>query len=290
MKNSTLKNENLKAYTALAGAFLATGAVNGQVMYTDVNPDAVVTNGNSFAVDFDGDATDDFLVQVGSATGTFVQSGVTVNYNLQYGAATGVNGLMGTTGTSSQAAQFVSNLSNGNAIGASGNFVTSAVFAQETFFSAPAVSFSTTNTWGNFVGATDAYIGVSFDISGSTHYGWVRCDVASDATTVTIKDYAYDATAGTTINAGDMGSAGLDGIPTEDKVNFKTLLDHTVVNVTPDLIGSELAMVDLAGNTVSSVVINDVNTTVQYNDLKAGIYMVVVKTDTDNVSKKVYVK
>ena len=71
-KKNTKETTNVGRYAALAGAFLATGAINAQSAYVDVNPDAVVNAGNSpFNLDFDGDTNDDFTVSVGTFSGSF---------------------------------------------------------------------------------------------------------------------------------------------------------------------------------------------------------------------------
>jgi hypothetical protein len=49
-------------------------------------------------------------------------------------------------------------------------------------------------------------------------------------------------------------------------------------------------MVDMMGNEISSTEITEVNTTVAYGDITSGIYMITVNTESDSVSKKVYVK
>jgi hypothetical protein len=75
-KNSTkeLNKSRLANYSAVAGAVLATGAVNGQITYVDVNPDAVVNNSNSpYNLDMNNDANPDmiFEVQAVSQSGSY---------------------------------------------------------------------------------------------------------------------------------------------------------------------------------------------------------------------------
>jgi len=45
---------------------------------------------------------------------------------------------------------------------------------------------------GAFPGQTDLYLGLKLIKNGITYFGWVRIDVAIDATWFTLKDYAYD--------------------------------------------------------------------------------------------------
>jgi hypothetical protein len=49
-------------------------------------------------------------------------------------------------------------------------------------------------------------MGIRFKLSNNTHYGWVRMSINQKSDTVTIKDFAYNATANTPILAGDTGT------------------------------------------------------------------------------------
>jgi hypothetical protein len=52
---------------------------------------------------------------------------------------------------------------------------------------------------------TDGFMGVRFDLAGSTHYGWIEITVNSTSTAV-INSWAYESVAGTVIGAGDTGA------------------------------------------------------------------------------------
>lgn len=282
MKKTVKTNERVKKYSAMAGAFLATGAVNAQIQYTDVNPDQVVDQNNSpFMLDLDGDLVDDMNFIVGFASGTYY--GGLINYTGNYAVASGAANRIVLDTSNSYAAMLMS----GSAIGSS------AMLSSGTQMLGAVVNYtglaSGTIQAGNFLGMTDGYMGMEFDISGSMHYGWVRLDVANDATSITIKDYAYHTVAGTMLNAGEDG-LGLSNVDMIDKVHFKPMLNKVIVNVTPDLIGSDLTVVDLAGNEVSRMTIEGVNTDVAYDNIDSGIYMIVVASEEASISKKVYIR
>ena len=281
MKTKT--NDRIKKYSAMAGAFIATSAVNAQIQYTDINPDQVVDGNNSpFMLDLDGDMVDDMMFSAGFVSGTYY--GGLVSYSGNVAVASAANGIVGSSGSLGPLA---SNLSLGSVVSSGASFVSGSQVALAADLNLTGM-ISTNIQTGNFMGATDGYLGIAFDISGSTHYGWVRLDVASDASTITLKDYAYNGTADGAINAGQ--TVGLDNVPVEDKVNFKPMLDKALINVTPDLFGSEITLVDMTGRELSSTTIKDVNTTINYNGADAGIYMIVVKAAAGSVSKKVYVR
>jgi hypothetical protein len=56
-----------------------------------------------------------------------------------------------------------------------------------------------------FPSSVDKYLACKFNIGASTYFGWIR--VQLNGTTLTFKDYAYNNSANTAINAGDMGSS-----------------------------------------------------------------------------------
>ncbi len=75
-------------------------------------------------------------------------------------------------------------LGEGVEVGSLGNFV-----PDDSSF---VVSSSSYTNWNG----KSAYVGFNFNISGATHYGWFYVTVANDGLSYTIKDYAYNTTAG----------------------------------------------------------------------------------------------
>ncbi|MCP5061186.1 MAG: hypothetical protein GY936_01820, partial [Ignavibacteriae bacterium] len=59
------------------------------------------------------------------------------------------------------------------------------------------------SNYGGFPDAKDKCVAVSFQLSGNTHYGWIRVNVNSDVTESTIIGYAYETVADTPIHADD---------------------------------------------------------------------------------------
>ena len=297
MKKTTTikKNAKLANYSAVAGAVLATGAVNAQIQYNDINPDAVINKNNSpYNLDLNNDATNDVILGVtelngagtsyypGLGTFTFTYAG---SYAVvQAGAGAGVMGMV--TGSSSTFAPMA--LNDGDAIGVAGNFGADGALAIDALLTIQAFSFTYPVTEGEWIGATDKFLGVRFTNAGNIHYGWVRMSVTDDASTITVKDYAYNTQATTAINAGQ--SLSLENVAVENKVTIRPMLDQAVINVTPDLVGGEIVIIDAAGKEVKSVAINDIDTTVDFNGLETGIYHISAQFEAGKVAKKIYVK
>ncbi|MFN6015503.1 MAG: T9SS type A sorting domain-containing protein [Flavobacteriales bacterium] len=76
----------------------------------------------------------------------------------------------------------------------------------------------------------------------------------------------------------------------DNKVSIKTQLDEALINVTPDLVGGELVIINMAGQEVKSQVIGDVNAKITYEGLETGIYTLVARFEAGSVTKKIYVR
>ncbi|MBC8048146.1 MAG: T9SS type A sorting domain-containing protein [Fimbriimonadaceae bacterium] len=201
MKNINAKNNTgkLAGYSALAGAFLAVGSeAKGQVVYTDITDEAVEI-GDLFFLDMNADAADDFLFQATSTSGgswSFARVFGSITTSV-YAFGNSSNEVIGYYGF----LPYGSALNSGDAIGTGGDFIS---FYNVAFLA----SIYGGVTYGAFADQTDKYLGVKFIVGGNTHYGWIRMDGTVAPVSLTIKDYAYDATPDTEIAAGDMGGGG----------------------------------------------------------------------------------
>lgn len=290
MKNSTNDKNAIGKYAAMAGAFIAGSSVNAQIIYADINPDAVVDINTPFTLDMDVNGVNDFEFKVQTLSGGFTYYGGLVNIAYS-GIGAGVSGLNGGImgSVSSQASMNIASaLITSNLVDSNGSFLSDGILAADVDVVVTGLySTSFTQYPGNFKGQTDKFIGVNFDINGNNHYGWVRLDVNDACNQIIVKDYAYNAVPNLPLYAGQ--TVGLDDISVADKVNFKTMLDGATVNVTPDLLGGEIKLIDMQGRIASTKTINDINTTILYKDLNSGIYMLSVEANNETVTKKVYV-
>ncbi len=167
-----------------------------------VNPDPTCTdgiqNGDETGVDCGGSCAPcdtggtvvyvDMADQTASSSSTWSFFRIEVGDNKDYGAWFSGNTVRLVTynkdvvcnGSTSN----VTFLGEGVQVGASSNFVTNS--------HSYIVSSSSYNDWHGKSG----YIGFTFKIGSATHYGWFYATVAADGLSYTIKDYAYNTTAG----------------------------------------------------------------------------------------------
>ena len=200
-------------------ALIATQA-NAQIIYTDVIPDATYTGTNdTCSLDLNNDGNIDFLIVQRTinapcpngpglncvATNTRPRSWVKITPQ-------GTNAVV-------NAASFASQLPEWQAIAPAlswNNAGAQVLMTQGT----PTCVFAPVGLgqWvcalGTFTGAwlggasvdSPMFLGLQFDIAGSTFYGWARLSIPSNGTSFTLKDYAYNSVPGEGILAGDEGS------------------------------------------------------------------------------------
>lgn len=197
-KKKTNTSKRIMGYTALGAALTAAATDSkAQIIYTDVVPDQILI-GTTFDIDFDGDGTYEFQLNQNNNSG--LQANACQVY-VQSGAP--AHKVMASTGPASYL--YPLNLAAGAPIAASN--------ADMKDFSAnPQMSFVFWYTqngtgFGNFVGQ-GGYFGFQFvSGAGTTHTGWAEIECSAIGDTLTLKSYAYEATAGTTILAGATASA-----------------------------------------------------------------------------------
>jgi len=290
--NSTSNNSKLVQYSAVAGALIATSAVNAQAINVDVNPDVVLDSLSSpYQLDFNNDSNPELTFSVQYLEGEGSQSGIQFTYAGVAGAVvlnTGVT-LLGATSSSSFTPTV---LNTGDAISSAGNFAGSSTnpLAVNALINA-GLAGTFPITQGAFLDQNYKYLGAKFTVGANTHYGWVQLSIPASAETITIHSYGFNQTPDATVTAGEAGNpAGLENVAIEDKVTFFTTLNSSKINVTPDLIGGEINLVSMSGQIVKTVKITDIETVITYDGIDTGIYSVNAKFESGSVNKKVYVK
>jgi hypothetical protein len=300
MNNKSTLESRLARYSAVAGAVITGTAVNAQVAHTDLSPDVTVNSTIPYVLDFNGDATMDLAFGVSILTGTFTYASNPGTYNgplafIGLGSGNAMVGGMTTFSIFSSSVVDPTQLNSGDPINAAAQWQSgTGILGYNVTLTIPAFSFSTTVTGGNWLGVNDKFIGARFMIGTNTHYGWARISVASDASTITVKEYAYQQDPNCAINAaaitGPACPMGLEDVALENKVTITNQLEQAAVNVTPDLIGGKIIITNMMGQVVNESRISNVNTMVSFGDLSTGIYNISAQFDGGVVTKKIYVK
>lgn len=290
-KNSTRK-EKLRNYSVLAGTLAAATAVNGQIIYTDVIPDQTITTGNSYMLDMNNDANDDFGINVSSRSGSmsgFSYSGVGIAITT-IGSNAGAIAHVGSTFP----LNYVDALGMGSPINTSQNFLSAATSSNQS-----ALLLGTAGTIGGFVpfsfgdwlGQSDMYLGLKFGISSVNYFGWARLDVNAGASQFVIKDYAYNSTAADApINAGQT-VLSVNELDLRDQMDMMIVDGQLVINLrNSDLSNGVVTVTNLSGQQISSFNLNTTNAKFDLSTLASGMYIINVVFDQGIASEKLFIR
>lgn len=287
-KKSTRK-ERLLNYTMTAGALAVAGAANAQVIYTDVNPDEVVTTGNSYNLDLNTSVTD-FVISAQARSGSvsgFAYSGVGIV--LSTGASNGVMAHAGTTFPGNYASALnlndmidnTQNFTSGTSSSSLGGILIAAVGTINGL-----VPFEV----GDWLGKSDLYLGLSFMIGTDMHYGWARMSVNSAATELILKDYAYNSTPNDPIAAGST-VVGINELNIRDHVAMNIANEMLNVSVNSnELSNGEIVITDLTGKQVYAQKMNGSTASVDISALASGMYVISVNFDQGRASEKLFIR
>ncbi|MEO8069172.1 MAG: T9SS type A sorting domain-containing protein [Flavobacteriales bacterium] len=230
------------SYSGMATAFIAVGQkADGQVVYTDVDPDSVLTN-SQFDVDFDSDGTNDISV---------AQQTVVSSSSSTAGAVAIVPPGNAVIGNLNSGYMYPGILLNGDPISPGApDFQTAALGTL-------AIVYNGSNTFGAWSGQT-GFMGCRFVAGdGFAHYGWVELAVAAGATSVTVIAYGYESLADSAIVAGDQGPLGI-GTPSASFINFGVAPNPVQTQTTVVFTAAEAAEVQMSiVNAMGQVLLNE---------------------------------
>ena len=275
-KTSTL-NKKLKSYSALAGTLVAAAnTANAQVVYTDVIPDATIASGGTYDLDLNNDGTADFQFQLQHGTYTYM------SFPIQYDLGVLLPG-------SGNAIDTINGGANAHAAGVAINntlaFVDDSSPYQLLGVNIPIVAYSS----GNFIGQTDKYLGLRFQIAGVDHYGWARIDMNATATSITVKDYAYDATAGASILTGATSTGISESAVLANAVTVFSNANTINVNMNNAKLEGMITVTNALGQEISKTSVTAAQMSIPMNNVTAGVYFVTVSQGNAKFTKKVMI-
>lgn len=276
MKKSTHMESKLKVYASLAMGVAGIGLVNGQIVYTDVNPDVVITTvGDSLGIDFDADGILDYSIR------RFDWGGVATNTAVIGRPEVTGNGGMGTMGTT---IPYLSALALNAPIGSAGPWqIYDGIDTQQNkqgFASTYSGAF-----YGNFGDNAEHYVGVMLQPGGaSVNYGWIRVSgIPQDGSSVTIMDFAYNTVADASINAGQM-TVDID----ENVLVGKVFSNNgSLIVRLSNADNGKVTVYNSVGQVVIAQDMESANTVIDMNAVEMGIYNVVVESNGMILQKKV---
>jgi len=259
-----------KNYTILSLLMvLFTLTMNAQVVYVDI-PD-----GQPAGLDFNQDGTNEFTIES--------QNNLLGNYITYYSAGQGLGNNIHAVGDANNAWDTPAFQAQGFTVDASNNWVGMGdAYPNGDFANPPGNS--------TIIPGTDQYMAVRFNLAPNlaagdpVYYGWVRVNIDASGN-VTYKDYAYNATAGTPINTGDMPNAINDSNIPEITIYPNPVNNQLHINTENKI--TSVSIWNLDGKEVYSQ--ENPSNTVNISFIPAGVYFVKVKM-ADKISVKKIIK
>ena len=264
MKKTTPQKlpNRLAQYGALSLAIAGVADANGQIVYTDVDPDGDGTTvANDIFFDIDNNVMHDFQIRQSSSNLLIApllnasilgnpNGGALDNYNYPFALNSGAV------------------ISNGaiSWIPSNGYFQT---------MNYNSCYWGNGGDYNNWCSVTDKYLGLRFLIGGEIHYGWARLDVLSMPGNWILKDYAYNKTQ-TIPGQGDPINAGQTVLGIED--NAFSEIKIVALNKSIALFNlpqeTEYRVFNMAGQAVLDGKITNDTHVIEANTLASGIYII----------------
>lgn len=260
--------------------------ISAQVVDHVYNPEEVLQAtyaGESLNIDFDNDLNPELLVYGTKHDTTFSGFPVTITgFVINTYGNTEIAGSVQTIGAES--VLIADSLNHGDVIDLSMNYVNSGT---PSVFPGVGLSADASGFYqlGKFTGMGYKYVGVKFDISGSTHFGWIRLSVTSTSETCNIHSYGYETTSLTSIDAGEM-SNGYLGVE-ELSSNVEVQINNNKVKMT-SLSGANVKVYNLLGETISSVSPTSDIDYIDASSWPSGVYLVNCKKGSKVITFKIY--
>ncbi|MCA6363388.1 MAG: T9SS type A sorting domain-containing protein [Bacteroidetes bacterium] len=277
---TTTRKDKLKAYSALAGALTATaGSLDAQIVYRDISPDFVVSDTTQYRLDMDLNGTIDFSFQTLDSTITAYAIPAQLALINVYAPPAA-----GTAGFTYQNYPFADTLGMGDMID-----VGSTWNPQYANYGAHVLGAVATSLggFGEWLAASDKYVGVKFVNNALVYYGWVRLSVSANADTIIVKDLAYNQNAGLGIGAGLTVGLNETASPAANIHSYDGVLFVSFPQ-TPET--ARVSVYNTTGQEVLVRELNDTSNRIELGNLATGCYFVRVESNGQISTKKIYIR
>lgn len=294
-KNSNLYSKLLRYSAMTTGIIGLNNEVNSQVIYYDESPDVVITgHQQGYNWDFDGDTNNDVAIITfdGSFTGTYYGYAFTKYYVFAIAAPYSNAAVVQTSGSNAEVLNSCDQINYSD----SWNYGSMVMLGGKTnwnFGTSYPNGTSINQSQGNWLGVTDKYLGFRFTENGNVHFGFMRMTVNSDASVVTVKDWAYGLYAQfpLCVGLGLNGDCCFPGIQNNyDELALVRFFNNRLEVKTVNGTAGNLTIVNTEGKIVYNNVINNSYESIDLSNFSAGLYIVNAEFAEGAVQHKVIVR
>jgi len=286
--------KRLASYSRLAGAAAAIAplAATGEIVYTDVDPDQTLANGEVFEVDFNDDGITDMFLGIGTATGA-TTGGASVYFQAAFASGSGAGSFAGSVQVfGGNNFYFPEAYNAGVAIDETLEWQSPSAFGSMNYVTS--VGGVPSASGGNFENQTEKYLAVRFTVGSGQHYGWVRVSAgeAGPSNFMTIHGFAFEAVADEAIEAGaETGGAvpsGTNFPDYSDAVTMYSFGQNIIIQTSQvELQSATVEVADLTGRLVFVGTMNQGSANIQVAEAN-GLYLVRLRAADGIVDRKLY--
>lgn len=286
-RNSKLILKRLAAYSVASIAFVAVhDDAQAFVVYNDLDPDVLILGNDTLFLDIDGDGVDDMQFWIESKIGSIESSGgimVPYQYRFAYAQGISVNAIMGKQNT------FSSYIINSAYIFESGELIADTIpkfTAKARLAGFISVDGSVIYEAGAWSGTENSYLGIRFKISGATHFAWIRLSVAEGGSSIQIDALAWD----NQVDAGIVAGTTVGFTENQELIAINIFSNTTSIIIQAEnfLENASCKVIDISGREIYTETISGYTHEIPAQTFASGIYIVVIKSKDEFITKKIW--
>ena len=266
--------------------FLASNTLGyAQEVIVDVNPDQLITSStSSYTIDMDDDGTVEFLFRVQEMSGDTVLGGQPSTY---VGASAIFGALNGQpAGVNDNSIFTLTNFAEGEIVSAANDFGVDTSYSLGINLLIDAGIGIFPYLYGSFLGANNAFLGVSFESEGNTHYGWIELSVSSGSDSIIIHSYGYNQSVEEAVGVGGLGAVQAQVL---NDIHVWSNYETLFVEINSSLIGGLYKIISADGKVYYSGKFSSIINELNPKDLPRGVYTLIIDSDKGPGMKRFYI-
>lgn len=282
---------SLKDYSLFAGIILCSEYRNSQIIYTDLEPDIIVSDLDQ-VIDMDNDGFDDFrFIRESLANSIATLYNCYSSIFFEVNCINTNNSLVGNSRTSLKdiVYPFSSDYLINSEVQLTGDiwqYLTYKLRDLSCLYHEPIGPwmYPDIGNWASHK-EEDQFIGVKFKNieSNCFYYGWIRCQISDSLDELTIKDYAYNSICGEGIFTGTLISPIINNDP---EFTIQCVDNQLSINIPEEYLNFDCNLYSISGALVISIKLENINTILDLNLLPSGYYVINLKNEKVSYSKK----
>lgn len=256
-----------------------------QEIIVDVNPDQLITaSTSSYTIDMDNNGTIEFLFRVQEMSGDTLLGGQPSTY---VGASAIIGALNGQpAGVNDNSIFTLTNFTEGEIVSVANEFGVDTSYSLGINLLIDAGIGIFPYLYGSFLGDNNAFLGVSFESDGNTHYGWIELSVSSGSDSIIVHSYGYNQSVEESVDVG-----GLGAIPTQvsNEINVWSNFETLFIEINSNLIGGLFKIISPDGKEYYSGKFSSIINELNHKDLPRGVYGLIIDSDNGPALRRFYI-